>query len=570
MLHTGHSSLRLSTTCGRSAILGSFSIPHALLREIVRMVVSETRDLIICKQLPRTVSTRGLYRLWRIPWPVEDFRPIACCNVLYKVIAKILVNRMQKVLHLIIDSSQTAFVPGRAIADNILLAQELLAGYNQAKLPPRCTIKIDIQKAYDSVNWDFLLASLRIFNFPSRFVVWVEQCISTVAFSVLLNGSLHGFFAGTKGLRQGDPMSPYLFVIVMEMWHILLKLRSQSDDYFQYHWKCHDLGILNLCFADDVLIFCAGNINSVRTIKTTLLEFAELSGLGVNPGKSTVILSKSVREDRQAIIDLLGFQEGSLPIKYLGVPLTASRLTTTDCQPLLDTVDRRLAGWNHLSLSLAGRAQLIKSVLNSLHVYWASAFMLPKSIIQVLERKMRDFLWKGASGSGYAKVSWAQVCKPREQGGLGIRSVLHMNQAMMSRHVWRILQQDTRSLWVAWVLRYKLRSQSIWAPMSTSASWCWKKLVKISKLLQGGLEYRIGDGCTFRLWTDPWHPRGVLLSSYPRGPAITGLPADSLLCTVMQQGQWCWPAQTHFDIQEILAELPMIGPQQADVIQWKA
>ncbi|KAL0293843.1 UNVERIFIED_CONTAM: hypothetical protein Sradi_6917400 [Sesamum radiatum] len=364
---------------------------------------------------------------------------------------------------------------GRVIADNILLAQELLAGYNQAKLPQRCTIKVDIQKAYDSVNWDFLLESLRIFQFPSRFIDWIEQCVSTVAYSVLLNGSLHGFFSGSKGLRQGDPLSPYLFVIVMEIWHVMLRLRTQSDESFQYHWKCNDLGILNLCFADDVLIFCAGTINSVSTIKATLLEFAELSGLRVNPGKSTIILSKSVHRDRQAIIDLIGFQEGSLPIKYLGVPLSSSRLTRTDCQPLLDKLARRLAGWNHLTLSLAGRTQVIKSVLNSLHIYWASAFLLPKAIIQILERKMREFLWKGSSGSGYAKVSWAQI--------LGIRG-----------------------------------------------------------------------GCCSQAFL---------------GPAITGLPADSFLRAVLHQGQWRWPADTHFDIQEIMAELPSIGPQQTDVIRWK-
>ncbi|KAL0295349.1 UNVERIFIED_CONTAM: hypothetical protein Sradi_6840200 [Sesamum radiatum] len=356
----------------------------------------------------------------------------------------------------------------------------------------------------------------------------------------------------------------------MEIWHVLLKIRTQTDECFQHHWKCKELGILNLCFADDVLIFCAGTINSVRTIKATLMEFAAMSGLYVNPGKSTIILSKSVRRDRQGIIDLMGFQEGSLPIKYLGVPLTSSRLTTTDCQPLLDKFAQRLAGWNHLTLSFAGRTQVIKSVLSSLHVYWASAFMLPKSIIQNVERKMREFVWKGSSVSGCAKVSWAQVCKPKEQGGLGIRSVLHMNQAMMMKHVWRILQRDNQSLWVAWVIRYKLRSQSIWAPLPNSASWCWKKLAKISKLMQAGLVFSVGDGCTFRLWTDPWHPRGLLLSWFPRGPAITGLPADSLLCTVMHQGQWCWPSSRRLELQGIVAELPPIGPQQSDVITWKS
>ncbi|KAL0439818.1 UNVERIFIED_CONTAM: hypothetical protein Slati_2464800 [Sesamum latifolium] len=130
-----------------------------------------------------------------------------------------------------------------------------------------------------------------------------------------------------------------------------------------------------------------------------------MSGLHVNPSKSTIILSKAVQRDRQGILDLMGFQEGFLPIKYLGVPLIASRLTVADCQPLIDRITSRLAGWNHLTLSLAGHTQLLKSVLSSLHMYWASVFILSKAVIKVIEGKIRAFLWKGSSGIGYAKVS---------------------------------------------------------------------------------------------------------------------------------------------------------------------
>ncbi|KAL0292688.1 UNVERIFIED_CONTAM: hypothetical protein Sradi_6979200 [Sesamum radiatum] len=498
----------------------------------------------------------------QLPVRVSEFRPIACCNVLYKAITKIIVRRMQQVLHLLIDYSQNAFVPGRSIADNILLAQELLVGYNQVKLPQRCTIKVDIQKAYDSVQWDFILECLRVFRFPSQFISWIEQCITSAMFSISLNGSVHGFFAGSQGIRQGDPMSPYLFVIVMEIWHVLLKIRTQEDDGFHFHWKCQDLHILNLCFAD--------NVSSVRTIKSVLTEFAALSGLHVNPEKSTIILSKSVQQDRQSILDILGFQEGSLPIKYLGLPLTSSRLKVADCQPLIDRLNGRLAGWNHLNLSLAGRTQLIKSVLNSLHTYWASVFILPKAIVKIIEGKVRSFLWKGSTSSGHAKVAWAQICKTTEEGGLGVRSVLLMNQALMLKQVWRILQEDPRSIWVAWVLRHRLRNQSIWTLNVASLPWFWKKLVKICSLLKDGLVYRVGDGCKFQLWNDIWHPRGPLIRHYPRGPSITGLPSDSLLMTVMHQGQWCWPSSTHFDIQQIIAELPTIGPQQFDTINWKS
>ncbi|KAL0292835.1 UNVERIFIED_CONTAM: hypothetical protein Sradi_6970900 [Sesamum radiatum] len=258
-------------------------------------------------------------------------------------------------------------------------------------------------------------------------------------------------------------------------------------------------------------------------IKHTLAEFAEMSGLHVNPNKSTIILSKAVRSERRAILDLMGFPEAVLPIKYLGVPLIASRLTVADCQPLIDRFNNRLAGWGHLLLSFAGRLQLIKSVLSSLHMYWSSVFILPKAVIK----------------------------------------------ALMLRHIWRILQRDPRSIWVAWVLRYRLRNQTLWTSSVTTAPWCWRKLIKLCPLLRDGLDYRVGDGCQFKLWGDIWHPRGPLLHSFPRGPRITGLPADAMLQEVIQQGQWSWPALTEFDIQEIVSELPPIYPNQTDEIKWK-
>ncbi|KAL0302800.1 UNVERIFIED_CONTAM: hypothetical protein Sangu_3078000 [Sesamum angustifolium] len=181
-------------------------------------------------KLLKQINTTLLALIPKVNMPtyVSDYRPISCCNVLYKAITKIIVKRLQRVLPLLITYSQNAFVPGRSISDNILLAQELLAGYNQTRLPERCTLKVDIQKAYDSVEWDFMVEVLKLFNFPHQFIALIEQCISTATFSVSLNGSIHGFFKGGRGLRQGDPMSPYLFVLVMEVWNSLLRHRVQN------------------------------------------------------------------------------------------------------------------------------------------------------------------------------------------------------------------------------------------------------------------------------------------------------------------------------------------------------
>ncbi|KAL0310456.1 UNVERIFIED_CONTAM: hypothetical protein Scaly_2926400 [Sesamum calycinum] len=148
---------------------------------------------------------------------------------------------------------------------------------------------------------------------------------------------------------------------------------------------------------------------------------------------------RAVQQERQQIIDFLGFQAGSLPVKYLGVPLTSSRLTLAYCRPLNGHSFGRLE-------SYAGRLQLIRSVLSTLHTYWASVFILPKGILKVIEGKMRKFLWQGLSGRGTAKVAWEQICKPKDEGGLGIRSTLASNQALMLKHLWRILQNDGTSI----------------------------------------------------------------------------------------------------------------------------
>ncbi|KAL0310172.1 UNVERIFIED_CONTAM: hypothetical protein Scaly_2954200 [Sesamum calycinum] len=475
----------------------------------------------LLKQLNATLIT--LIPKVQMPTKVGDFRPISCCNVVYKIITKIMVKRMQLVLEKLIDNCQNAFVPGRSIADNVLLAQELLSGYNQKKLPPRCTIKVDLQKAYDMVDWDYLLAVLHLFKFPDRFIVWVEQCITTASFSISLNGAIHGFFTSTRGLRQGDPMSPYLFVLVMESLHLLIKSTTQNDTNFQFHWRCKELGIVNLCFADDLLLFCKADIHSATVLHGILQEFQRLAGLHANAQKSQIFFSKAALQVQHQIQSIFGFPQGTFPVRYLGVPLITSKLSRADCAPLILKIEARIAGWNQLKLTYAGRTQLIKSVLSSIHQYWCSVFILPKGVIKTIEAKIRNFLWRGGTESGGYKVAWEQVCKPTLHGGLGIRNIQTMNNALMGKHLWQILTKKHDSIWVSWISRYKLRHGTLWAANDKEGSWTWKKLLKLRHQLIKGIQFRVGDGTEFKLWLDPWHSNGALIHRYPHGPLVTGI-----------------------------------------------
>jgi hypothetical protein len=172
------------------------------------------------------------------PFSIIEFRPIACCNVLYKCITKILANRLRSCLSDLISFNQTAFVKGRIISENILLAQELVKGYHKNKGKARCAIKVDLKKAYDSVEWNFILMCLLAVGCPARFVNSVRECITTLRLSIALNGSLVGYFKGGKGLRQGDPLSPYLFVLAMEVFTKLMSAKVRESQLFQFHPHC--------------------------------------------------------------------------------------------------------------------------------------------------------------------------------------------------------------------------------------------------------------------------------------------------------------------------------------------
>ncbi|KAK4384052.1 Retrovirus-related Pol polyprotein from type-2 retrotransposable element R2DM [Sesamum angolense] len=433
------------------------------------------------------------------------------------------------------------FVPGRLICDNVLLAQEFFSGYNQCRLPPRCALKVDLRKAYDTVEWDFLIATLRMFGFPAIFIRWIEECVTSAHYSVVVNGGVHGFFSGARGLRQGDPMSPYLFVLVMEVLHMILQQLIEQDGEFQYHWRCQELNLFQLSFADDLLLLCKADVRSVNLFRQGLDRFATLSGLKTNPQKSQLIISKAVSGIRDALLATLGFQEGQLPVRYLGLPLILARLSITDCQPLLQKIDSRIKGWEGVQLSFAGRVQLIKSVLISFEVYWATAFILPKGIIKEMMKRLRTFLWKGTTASGYPKVSWEAVCRPIEEGGLGIKDMLALNRALMSKHLWAVIKQDRTSIWVDWIIQVRLRDCSIWTVKENKGAWGWRKMLSLRQSLMAHIHYRVGNGDSVSLWHDPWHPLGPLISRFPRGPQLTSTGLLDKLSMVIKDGQWNWP-----------------------------
>lgn len=299
---------------------------------------------------------------------------------------------------------------------------------------------------------------------------WIMEVISTTSYSVIVNVESHGFFKGARGIRQGCPLSPYLFTLVMEAFTCLFRRRIEEDSGFNYHKGCSRLLLTHLCFANDLMVFTKRDVSSVSVLKRVLEDFAKVSGLKPSMAKSSVYFSNVDSDTMQGISSILPFQVGALPFRYLGVPLSSKRLAVSDFNLLVAKVRARILNWKSKFISFGGRLQLMRSVLESLQLYWMMVFTIPSSVVQDFERLFWDFLWAhGDSSKGKVRVAWDEVCRPKKSGRLGIKRLAMWNRFLLVTHIWDILRRR-HSLWVSWIYLYRLRDSHFWSVLVSSTS----------------------------------------------------------------------------------------------------
>lgn len=471
---------------------------------------------------------------------MNHYRPISCCNTLYKCVAKILSNRMRVIMVGLISPNQSAFIPNRVIGDNILLAQSLCKDYHLETGPPRCAIKLDIRKAFDTLNWCFLFKAMVRMGFPNRFVDWVKQCVTSTMFSIKVNGSLEGFFPGKSGLRQGEPLSPYLFTIAMEVLTACLNKVAAHDD-FEYHGRTEITKTSSLLFADDAFLFAKGNEPSIRLLIEGVNEFAAISGLKPNPDKCSCFFSNVSLQVIQNVLNFSGFSWGDLPVSYLGIPLITRCLSKLDCQPLLMKICSKLLMWTNIFLSFAGRLQLIKSVLMGIFNYWAGHIFLPVSILKEIQSKCARFLWAGSNTTTcHYKVSWKECCLPKCEGGLGLRDLTEWNHAATLFQLWRLIQPNSVSLWVQWFNAHILRGKGFWTLSNTkSLAWSVKKILLVRDTAIRFIKYNVAASSRFLLWHDPWLCNRPLIHEFGAHLiSITDSSNMASVSTIMHNGRW--------------------------------
>ena len=362
---------------------------------------------------------------------IRDFRPISLVGSVYKILAKVLANRLKEVLDQLISESQNNFVGGRQILDSVLIANECVDSKMKSKIPG-VICKLDIEKAYDHVNWEALLDLLKRMGFGVRWCRWIRTCISTVQFSVLFNESPADFFGSSRGLRQGDPLSPMLFLVMIEVFNKMMK-RAEGAGLLRGFRAAGrpggGVGVSHLLFADDTILFCNANDEQILHIRMLLLCFQAVTGLKVNALKSEMVPIGEV-PNVFVLAEILGCRVRSLPMTYLGMPLGASHKSPTVWNPILEKFEHKLASWKKMYLSKGERLTLLKSTLSSLPTYYLSLFTIPMHVANKIERVQRDFLW---GDSKTHLVGWDKVCAPLKNGGLGVRKLPTFNKALLGK-----------------------------------------------------------------------------------------------------------------------------------------
>ena len=523
--------------------------------------------------LPRIISATALTLVpkHRNASRIVDFRPIACCNFVYKCVSKMIAYRLRTLIPSLISINQSAFVPKRLIGDNVLLAQSLLRDYHLNSGPARCTMKLDIRKAFDSVNWGFLFTVLHRMGFPVVFITWIKACVQSCMISVKINGSLEGFFKAAAGLRQGDPISPYLFVICMEVFTSILK-GTESSPSFKFHWKCKPCSISHLFFADDVLLFCNGDLGSINSLLSAVSKFEEVSGLVMNKDKSLMFFANVHEDVITSSSALSGFQRGSLPIKYLGLPLISTKLSARDCSQIIMRTRDKIDCWTNSCLNHAGRLQLIKTVLFGMQAYWSSHLFLPKHILKTIQSYFVKFLWSGSStGHKQVKVSWKECCKLISEGGLGIKDLYQWNKASFLYHLWRIINaRRTSSLWINWVLSSWIKNMSIWTiKVPAKASWCFKKILLLRPLAIRYVKYYVGNHSQHLFWHDPWLDNKPIIQSFnPQLISILESSSSAMVCDFIDNSSWVFPISNHFWAIDLRLKVFQTPIHDADDLQW--
>ncbi|KAL4347498.1 hypothetical protein GQ457_17G013380 [Hibiscus cannabinus] len=424
---------------------------------------------------------------------MKQVRPISLSIVIYKIVSKTLLNRMKPYLHLCISKNQSAFLKGRLISDNILIAHELIHYLSSSKNGPNkwAALKLDMEKAFDRVKWTFLRSVMLRMSFHPNWVSLIMECVSTVTFSARVNGKLTGEFTPQRGLHQGDPLSPFLFLICMQGLSAALSTEQEAGRIKGIHASQQGPRINHLFYADDSIVFVWNFVHKVSRLKEVLNIFTTSSGQRINFDKSTIFFSPNTSTaHRRKISSVLGISEVFDPDIYLGVPLKIGKNKTDTFGFVNEMVDKRIDGWTKRLLSFGGREIFLKSVAQALPQYIMSCYLLPRTVTNRITSSMRKFWWTGKTNKqGWPLMAWDRICSPKNVGGLGLRDLRCFNLALLRKQLWRFLTRPDSLVAKLFRAKYFSTGRLLDSRLKDHASFAWKGLHATLQELRSGFSW---------------------------------------------------------------------------------
>lgn len=281
----------------------------------------------------------------------------------------------------------------------------------------RIVFKVDFAKAYNTVDWEFLDEMMAGLNFSTKWRKWIRGCISSASTSVLINGSPSNIFNLERGIRQGDPLSPFIFLIVAEGLSLLVKKVVEISILEPVEVGRDKVIVSHLQYSDDTIFSCTTKMKNIEAIKHILRNFEMASGLKVNFNKCEVMGVNVVDTQLQVMAEYLNCKVSTSLFSYLGINVGINHRLTRSWSGLVGKVKKRLNSWSGNHLSFGGRITLIQSVLSALPVYCLSFYCIPKRVLSELTTIQRNFLWGGCEEKNkIAWVKWGDVCKPKSKG----------------------------------------------------------------------------------------------------------------------------------------------------------
>ncbi|VFQ98469.1 unnamed protein product [Cuscuta campestris] len=435
-------------------------------------VLIASQDFFMGQHTPKAYGSTFLTLIPKIDNPkrFEDYRPISLSTFMSKINTKILANRLNTLLPKLISKEQAAFQKGKSIDDHILMAQEAVHLLDKKVYGGNLIIKLDKAKAFDKLDWEYLEALLLRFGFSSLSTSLLMANLNGTLFSILINGEPSGFFKMERGVKQGDPLSPLLFILAAEGFSRLINMQMDTNHLLRFN-SGQVLFPSHLIYADDIIIFSRGDNRNLLKLKVTLDIYLKATGQEINLNKSRFYTSKhTTSSQNQRMEKALGIKRGNLPFTYLGAPICKRILRKEHCKDILGHFEKLIHSWYSKTLNQMGRLILIKHVLSSIPLHILAVHTILKSIIHTLNRYMANFLWGQKEGSNkHHWVRWAQITKPEVEGGLRIKSLKDLQQAYTLKLWWKA--RNDIGIWGSYVRARYMKTGIMKERITNSPTW---------------------------------------------------------------------------------------------------